>query len=226
MGTPVIITALKPQEHHPERVNVFVDGEFRCGLALELALGGGLRVGEDVGEETLRSLVRRDLLWKARDAALHLLGYRARTEAELRRRLLRKEFPEDVVEECVADLVDRGFVDDAQFAAAFVRDRVRARPRGTRRLVQELRARGVAGETAGQVVEETLENEAVSELELAREAAEAWARRAFSGRADHGRPEGDPWEVRRRLFGYLTRRGFGVEVIRAVMDEVLASRRD
>ena len=218
------ITALKPQEHHPERVNVFVDGEFRCGLAVEIAYGAGLRVGETVSEEMLETLERKDLLWKAREAAFNLLSYRARTESELRQRLRRKDYPEDVVEECVAELVEKGFVDDEAFAASFVRHRVRAKPRGVRRLVQELRAKGVESETAAAVVDRTLDDENVSELDLAREAAEGWARRALGAgvRAGaSGRDAPDPWEARRRLYGYLARRGFGGEVIRTVMDEVL-----
>lgn len=221
------ITALEPQAHHPDRVNVFVDGAFRCGLALEIAYGGGLRVGDEVTEERLAELERKDLLWKAREAALNLLSYRARSEAELRQRLRRKEFPDDVVEACLTELVEKGFVDDAAFSASFVRDRVRGRPRGSRRLVQELRAKGVELKTAASAVEETLAAEDVTELELARDAARAWARRAFGGR---GRPAQMDAEsrlaARRQLYGYLARRGFPGEAIRTVMDEVLRPNGD
>jgi len=222
------ITALEPQAHHPDRVNVYVDGEFRCGLALEIAYGGGLRVGDEVTEERIAALERQDLLWKAREAALNLLSYRARSEAELRRRLRRKEFPDDVVEACVADLAAKGFVDDAAFAASFVRDRVRGRPRGSRRLVQELRAKGVSAATADRAVQETLADEDVTELELARDAAEAWARRAF-GDGGVARAPKDPEErlaAKRRLYGYLARRGFAGEAIRTVMDEVFGRTGD
>ena len=102
------ITALKPQERNPERVNVFVDGTFRCRSAYEIAYGASLRVGDEVSEELLASLERKDTLWKAREAALNLLSYRARTRSELEQRLRRKEFPEDVVEACVSELVEKG----------------------------------------------------------------------------------------------------------------------
>lgn len=220
------ITALKPQEHHPERVNVYVDGVFRCGLAVELAFGAGLRVGEEVTEETLADLERKDLLWKARESAFHLLGYRARAEAELRRRLLQKGFPEEIVEECVADLVAKGFVDDAEFAAAFVRDRVRGRPRGVRRLVQELRSHGVADETAQTMVDQVLRDSELSELDLARNAARAWARKTLSDKTGRlgTRREESGYDLRRRLYGHLARRGFTGETIRIVSDEVLGDR--
>src|SRR5690606_31067299 len=136
------------QKHHPERVNVYVDGEFRLALAQEIVFRAALRAGDPLSEGRIRELEAEDLLWKAREAALNLLSFRARTADELRRRLRRKEFPAEVVEACVSGLVERGMVDDSAFAETFVRDRVRFRPRGRRRLVQELRARGVDPETA------------------------------------------------------------------------------
>ena len=89
---PLRITALTPQERRPERFTLFVDGEFRCGLAAEIAYAEGLHVGREVSEALLRDLERKDQLWQAREVAFHLLSHRSRTAAELRRRLRRKAF--------------------------------------------------------------------------------------------------------------------------------------
>lgn len=207
------ITAIEPQKRHPERVNVHVDGSFRLALAAELAYGAPLRVGDPITEERLGDLERQDKCWKAREAALVLLSFRPRTRSELRGRLLRKNFPEEVAEETVAALVEKGLVSDDAFAEVFVRDRTRLRPKGKRRLVQELRAKGVDAETAHAAVEEVWEREEVSELDLARDAAAKWSPRAGE----------EPLRARRRLFAFLQRRGFSGDAIRQVMDEVLRS---
>lgn len=203
------ITAIEPQKHHPERVNVHVDGSYRLALAQEIVFRQGIRTGDTVTEARLRELEDEDQRWKARDASLNLLSYRPRTARELQRRLRRKEFPEEVAERTVEELVDKGIVDDAAFAESFVRDRVRLRPRGRRRLVQELRAKGVDVETAEAAVGEVMEREEVSELELAREAVSKWS----------PRPGDDAERSRRRLYGFLARRGFGSDTIRVVMRE-------
>lgn len=205
------VTAIEPQKHHPERVNVFVDGEFRLALAAEIAYGARLRVGEAVSEERLRELETRDRRWKAREASLNLLSFRPRTVVELRRRLRDKGFEEEIVEGCLEELVDRGLVDDASFAEMFTRDRVRFRPRGPRRLVQELRSKGVDADTARAAIDEVWEREDVSELELAREAAAKWSPKSAE----------DPARARRRLYGFLARRGFGSDTIRQIMEECL-----
>lgn len=202
------ITAITPQKRHPERVNVHVDGAFRLALAAEIAWGA-LHVGDEVSEEVLSRLEQRDHSWKAREAALSLLSFRSRSAVELRRRLERKDFPPEVAEQCVAELVERGLVDDDAFAETWVRDRVRLRPQGKRRLVQELRAKGVDSEAAHEAVGEVLEAEEVSDTELALAAAAKWRPRAGE----------DPARARRRLHGFLARRGFSGEAIRAAMEQ-------
>jgi regulatory protein len=204
------ITSIQPQRHHPERVNVHVDGEFRFALAQEILLRAALRTGDAVTEARICELESEDQRWKAREAALNLLSFRARSATELRRRLRRKEFPEEVVDACVDELVERGMVDDSAFAEMFVRDRVRFRPKGRRRMVQELRAKGVDAETADEAVGEVMEREEISELDLAREAVSKWSRRQGE----------DPLRARRRLYGFLARRGFGGEVVRQILEEV------
>lgn len=206
------ITAIEPQKNHPDRVNVHVDGAFRLALGAEIAWGAHLHVGDEVTEALLADLERQDRLWKAREAALVLLSYRPRTEQELRRRLREKEFPEEVVEECLAGLEGIGLVDDSAFATVFVRDRVRFKPRGRRRLAQELRAKGVDMDTAHEAITGVFEDAEVSETDLAREAAAKWSPKAGE----------DPMKAKQRFYAFMARRGFGSEAIREVMEEVFA----
>lgn len=210
------ITALPPQKHDPDRLSVFVDGEFRMGLSAEVALAGNLRVGQTVDEARLLELERRDRGWQAREAALRLLAVRPRSAAELARRLRMKGYEPEVGEEVIARLRDLGMIDDAAFAGTLVRDRVRLKPQGARRLANELRARGVDHETAREAIRETMEGEQTDERELARRAAEKWRPRAGE----------EPARARRRLHGYLARRGFDSDVIREVLDEAAPDETD
>ena len=205
------ITSLPPQKHDPERLSVFVDGEFRMGLAAEIAHAANLRVGDGVDEARLAELERRDRTWQAREAALRLLAVRPRSAVELARRLRMKGYGPDVAEEVIGRLRELGMVDDAVFAGMLARDRVRLRPQGSRRLANELRQKGVDEETARTAIRETMEGEATDERDLARRAAAKWK----------PRPGEESPSARRRLHGFLARRGFDGDVIREVMDETL-----
>jgi regulatory protein len=122
-----------------------------------------------------------------------------------------KGYGPDVAEEVIGRLRELGMIDDAAFAGMLARDRVRLRPQGSRRLANELRQKGVDEETARAAIRETMEGEETDERELARRAAAKWK----------PRPGEEPERARRRLHGFLARRGFDGEIIREVLDETL-----
>ncbi|MGE0159165.1 MAG: regulatory protein RecX [Gemmatimonadales bacterium] len=175
--------------------------------ALELSRLG---VGDALTSEARTALLDLDADVRVREAALGLIAHRARTRQELARKLRRKGFGKERIETCLTRLEQKGLMDDAAVAAALVRDRLRHRPRGEARLVSELRAKGIESDMASETISRVFADEEVSDAALAREAAVGWlGRQGRSVRAalsDRGSPERD--KARRRLHGYLARRGF------------------
>lgn len=216
------ITRIAP---HPrlERARIHVDDDDRprLELALDLLLRAGLAVGDTVDDARLAQLEREDEVYRARDAALRLLSHRPRSVSELRQRLERRDIAAPAVESTMAWLDERGYLDDRAFAEAFVRDRLRLRPRGRRGLIQELRRKGVDPETAEHATTAVLTEEAVDEVELAADAARAWARKNASTVTGAARSGEDRQRARRRLYGHLGRRGFDPAAVRSAVDAVL-----
>jgi regulatory protein len=145
------------------------------------------------------------------DAALHLLGPRSRGVEELRIRLEKRGFKAGEVSKCLRWLQERRLLDDDAFSRAVVRDRVRFSPRGASVLRQELVRKGIDGETAAEAVEGVLREVGLTEVELAEAAARSWVRKQATAvqealLADRFTEERE--KVRRRLFGFLGRRGF------------------
>jgi regulatory protein len=193
-------------------------------VALEALERLSLGVGDSLPSRRRHHLLNADADVRVRDAALHLLSHRARTRAELRRRLLDKGHPAPRVDACLQRLEDRGLLDDEAVASAFVRDRLRFRPRGARRLSAELRAKGIPAHVAADVVAGVLEDQEVSEGDLARRAARQWLSRQGQGvlralAGDARSPETQ--KARRRLRAYLARRGFDGEALRTATDAAL-----
>ncbi len=161
---------------------------------------------------------------EARDAALNLLSYRARSVAEMRRRLRRKGHEEAAVEAVIAWLLDHGYLDDRDFARQFLLERLRRKPRGPFALVQELRKRGIGRALAETMVEAVMEEEDLDEDAVARAAAERWLRRQSEetvnllGRSDS---TDDGEAARRRLYAHLERRGFRRHTARRTLEGVV-----
>jgi regulatory protein len=102
----------------------------------------------------------------------------------------------------MAELARDGWIDDARFARAWVRDRLALRPSGRRRLRAELMVRGVPAQVADDAITATLPEGAEDALALVQAKARFRRMGALSPPVAH-----------RRLVGWLRRRGFGADAI-------------
>lgn len=204
----------------PERIRVHLDDGSSFEVALEAVEAGGLAAGDPVDEALRAVLADADLRWRAREAALSLLSYRPRSRSELAGRLRKKDFPGPVIATCLDALEASGLVDDGAFARAYARDRLKRGPTGRKRLHADLRKRGVGDDVAREAVDEVFRDEGLSEAELVEAAARGWlARQSLRVKRElAAEPFRDEHQrARRRLYGYLARRGFrGAQVVRAM----------
>jgi regulatory protein len=191
------ITALKVQQKNPQRVNVYLDGEFAFGLARITA--AWLHVGQELSGEKILSLQAEDAREVAHQRALRLLERRPRSEAEIRRNLQSHKVPEDVIEDALARLRRTELVNDEKFAELWVENRTEFRPRSRKALAYEMRQRGVTSTAIEQALSQISPED---EDELAYQAASKQARklRALEWQ-----------EFRQKMTGFLARRGFNYE---------------
>src|ERR671916_1630331 len=118
------------------RARVFVDGEFWAEIDADVAAERGLRKGLALAPEELEETRIAGERALAMTRALNFLGYRARSEREVRERLRRYGYGEETVEGVVVRLEELGYLDDEDFARLVAREK--ARRYGPRRVSAEL----------------------------------------------------------------------------------------
>lgn len=199
------VTDLKVQRSNRRRVDIYLDGE--CAFSLTLLLAAGLHLSQDLSVEEVASLQASDAQEEAHEAALRYLGYRPRSEAEVRRFLERKGFPPQVQEETLARLRQSSLVSDGEFTRFWVENREQFRPRSRRALRYELRQKGIAPG----LIEETLASvdEADGALAVGRKKAERLAQEGLDART-----------FRQKLGQFLARRGYEYDLIRQVTSQL------
>ncbi len=186
------ITALKAQKRNPNRISVYLDGEYAFGLARIVA--AWLQIGQQMTTEQVAKLRAQDTVEVAYQKALHFLSYRPRSEAEVQQRLIKQGYTELDIETVLQRLREHGFVQDTDFARQWIENRSTFRPRSHRVLAMELRQKGVGEETIQDALTDAKDDE-----ELAYQAALHRLQRY----------ENLDWEVfREKLGGFLLRRGF------------------
>ena len=199
------ITAIRDGRSRGRRVNVFLDGKFAFSLEAELAVKESLQVGQELSASQIGALARFDYFHRCLNAAAHYLGYRPRSESELRERLHRRGFDGDSVEAVIARLKEQGLVDDMAFAQFWRDNRESFSPRSQWLTRLELRQKGVAGDIIDQVVD------AIDDDDSAYRAARNKARSLL---------QCDYQTFRHRLGDYLKRRGFSYGVINHVVERM------
>jgi regulatory protein len=165
-----------------------------------------------VGKKSYNALVPDETheLEKCREAAFDLLSRRLQSEAELKRKLLRKKFDPQIVDAVVIALKQKNFLDDRRFAATKSMSAMQHKHHGRRRAYVELLKSGVKSEVANEALDDVYNT--ADSVEVARQLAMKKARSL---------KQLDPVTARRRLAGMLQRRGFEYEAIKAVIDDVL-----
>jgi regulatory protein len=197
------ITAIEVQKRTPNRVNIYLDGEFAFGLARIVA--AWLRTGQELSDEKIEQLQAEEARERAFQQAMLFLSYRARSESEIRQNLRKHEIPEPVIETTLERLRQAGLANDNQFARAWVENRTAFRPRSRRLMAMELRQKGLNEEAVSSAVQ------SVDDEPLAYEAAQKRATRF----------KGLEWnEFRKKLSDFLARRGFSYSVIAPVVNRI------
>ncbi len=207
------VTKVTPTQRDPERVSIFIDGEFAFALPDIIVATRGLKRGVELTLEQVRELAGIAEGEKATAAALNFVSYRPRSEREVRNRLRRKAYEPEAIDYAIEKMRGWRYLDDTAFAEFWVGSRAEHSPRGKRALQSELRAKGVEREVVERVLEDTDLDEGNAALEIARKRL-----RSLSSY--------DAETQRRRLSAFLARRGYGWDVVKPVLAELFSGDAD
>jgi regulatory protein len=117
---------------------------------------------------------------RARDRALRLLGLRARSRAELQKKLAEREFSKSAIDRVLENLGELGYLDDEAFAVNRARHLAVNRLYGDRKIEEQLREKGIDREAAQAAIREVREE--FPEMEgIARSAAKKLLGRSIGG---------------------------------------------
>lgn len=95
----------------------------------------------------------------AENMAIRYLGLRAYTAAELKKKLIAKKYPLDIVDKVINDFQHRGFINDNFYAEAFARSRWSSLSWGPRRIKQALFKKGVSNEDSDAAIKLVFEKD-------------------------------------------------------------------
>ena len=184
-------------------------------IDLETAHRFRLAAGTVITPSQLAALEAAALRYACRNEATRLLALRPHAVEELRLKLRRREFPDEIVGETIDDFKQRGVLDDAQYAHELAQSLVARKPCGRAYLVGHLQSKHIDRFLAAEVADVVLGPEDATELAI----------RALSARwREFG--QFDLETARRKAYNYLARRGFTFDATQAAFESLATESTD
>jgi regulatory protein len=199
---PNVITSITVQKKNRDRFNLFINEQYAFSLNRQQA--EALHKGDHLSECKIAELKQADEKDFAYSRALYYLNFRPRSRMEIKRYLTEKKFPLPSIHSTLSRLENHGYINDHEFARLWIENRLRFRPKGIYALTAELREKGIG--------EHIIKN-ALKDFD---ELASAWA--AVSSRIDRLQKL-EKSEFTRKLYSFLSRRGFGYSICKEVCDQ-------
>lgn len=205
------VTKVEYQKKDPNRVNLYIDEEFFCGISLDTLASENLYEGLDIDDTVIDRILEKDLRSRFFTRVVEYLSHSPKTEFQVNRYLKELKFKkkniwfkEDIsidwdklFEEILSKLKKYKYIDDEGYARSFVASRLRNKPRGKSVLISELISKGVNKEIAQTVCNEDVENE----IDILKNAFEKKYR-------------GKVFDIKdQKMVGFLLRKGFSWDLI-------------
>jgi len=202
------ITDIQSQKKNKDRVSLFIDDDFFCGLDLLSCNKHRLKIGDEVDSEKLASAVLESECNSAFEKCMGLINNRIRTEKEIGAYLKEKQYGEDIIEKTIQKLTDYNFIDDKEFCRQYINSH--RKKWGRLKIVYGLRQAGVNSDT----INESFETETPQDSEAKILALKYIGNKPFD---------------KQKLYAYLARKGFDSGIIKSAISgsiEELENARD
>jgi regulatory protein len=208
------LTTIRESSRTPGRYQLLLSDGRKFVVGIRAISEFGLtRTGVVLDASTLERLSRESVISALTARAIAMLARARRTRRELERRLQRIEPDRTLVADALRRLDDQGIPGDDNVARAEASARLR-RGDGPARIRQEMRRKGLDERTTSTALREAIEEEGFDEVAACRRIAER--RYRSLDRLERS-------VARRRLTGFLLRRGYGSATIQQVVRELMAS---
>jgi len=198
------ITSIEKNKKNRDRLSVYIDGKFAFTISEEDYLSMHLYEKKDITQETIDYIKDTLNFREAKSKAVRYLSLKLRTEQEVRKKLHDDGYDNECIEKVVNELMAIGYINNKLYAQKYVFDRSKLKPISKKMMKRELISRGIAEETADEVLDDWKVEDSV--------VARSLLKRKF------GKYDLKDKKILRKAYMFLLHRGFSMSIIREALD--------
>lgn len=205
-----IITKIEQQKKNIHRYSIFLDEEYSFSVSEDTLVKLRLRKGMEVDKEQLDYILEQEEINSCKAFGLKLLSHKARNEYEIKDKMTKKGFNEEAIRKAMKYLKEQKYINDEEYARSYVKDKVNIKKLGYVRIKNELFQKRIDSEIIEGTLSELIDIDA--EYKRALELAEKKMSTTYKN--------DDTQAAYRKLGGFLQRRGYSMDTIIKVLNEI------
>lgn len=206
-----VITKISVQKHNKDRYSIFTDSgrgeEYAFSVDEDVLIKYNLKKEMELDDFSVTEMLFQDDIRKAYNTGINYLAHRMRSEAEVREHLKKKEVADAVIKEAIHKLYEFKFLDDEEFAKAFVRTQLNTTDKGAQVIKLELKEKGISPGIIEKVIEDVSFDD---QLEKAIKLCEKYAQK---NKKDSSRI------LKQKIEQMLKRKGYSFSIIQAALED-------
>lgn len=137
------ITDYKIQKNNEEKMNVYVDGEYKFSMSVDSFLSEGLYKGLEITEEQIEEIKVRDGSKLAYIQIVSTLNYGMKTEKEMIDKLKEKGYKEDAIQKAIMKAKDYNLINDDYYIELYIKTKAIPAKWGEQKIISNLYKKGI-----------------------------------------------------------------------------------
>lgn len=200
------VTKIEKQRSNDNLNSVYIDNKFAFSLNDEDLIKFKIKPECEINQRDYEYILEYIVYLKAKTKAYNLLAYKARTEKELRDKLLKENYNNDIIDRIIDLLKKYNYINDEEYTKSYIANSIKLKPLSKKMLKYDLLKKGIDIN----IIETVIKSSDIDELQTAVRLLEKKLK---------GKKEVDQKE-KERAFNYLLRRGFNYEIINKAFREI------
>lgn len=202
-----VITKVEKQKQGRHRYNIYLNEEYAFSVHEDILIKHRLNKGESLYQQAIEAIILDEERNIAYVKALHMVGRRPHSLAEVKRKLKEKGFETPIITWVCDKLVENKYINDEEFAKMWTDNRVMSQRKGRNLIRQELQQKGIHQDVVKSTMESiNPEDEYVGALKVAQT---KWKQTS-----------GKVMDRKRKTAAFLMRRGYTGAVVTKVLGVV------
>lgn len=205
------ITDYKTQKND-KRISVFIDGQYMFSVTNDNFILNNLYIGKELSKDEIINIEQEDEKERAFSYILYQLGFGAKTEKELIRKMNTQKYSQDSQDFALNRAKEYRYVNDEEYCENFIEQHKNLSGWGEQKIISNLLTKGISKELIKTKIEEFYSYDeifnnaykcAIKKYEILKN------------------KEMDKYKLKQKLYMFLSGRGYNYEIISEVLEKIL-----